>query len=87
MLFRIVQEQINNIIRYANATTILIRFITDRDQVMLVISDNGKGFDPLTTKKGLGLNNIINRAELFNGKVEIKSGPEQGCSIIVIVPI
>src|SRR6266487_938151 len=87
MLFRIVQEQVNNIIKYAEATTILIRLITDPDELMLVVSDNGKGFEPSEIKKGLGLNNIINRAELFHGKAEITSAPEQGCTIIVTVPI
>jgi PAS domain S-box-containing protein len=87
MLFRIIQEQINNIIKYAEATSILIRLITDADQLMLVISDNGRGFDPSTVKKGLGLNNIVNRAELFHGKTEIKSSAEQGCTIIVTIPV
>ena len=86
MLFRIIQEQMNNIIKYAEATSILIRLITDSDQIMLVVSDNGKGFDPLTTKRGLGFNNMISRADLFDGKVEIRSAPEQGCSIIVTIP-
>jgi PAS domain S-box-containing protein len=87
MLFRIIQEQINNIIKYAEATTILLRLITDGDQLMLVISDNGKGFDPATVKKGLGLNNIINRTELLFGTAEIRSSPEQGCIIIVTIPL
>ncbi len=87
MLFRIIQEQVNNIIKYANATAVLIRLITDGGQAMLGVSDNGRGFDPLTTKRGLGLNNIINRAELFNGKVEIISAPDQGCTVVVTVPI
>jgi PAS domain S-box-containing protein len=87
MLFRIIQEQINNIIKYAAASIILIRLITDADQLMLVVSDNGKGFNPIATKRGLGLNNIINRAELFNGKAEIRSAPEEGCSIVVTMTI
>jgi PAS domain S-box-containing protein len=87
MLFRIIQEQINNIIKYAEATTIFLRLITDGDQLMLVISDNGRGFDPSTTKKGLGLNNIINRAQVFLGKAEIRSSPEQGCTIVVTIPL
>jgi signal transduction histidine kinase len=87
MLFRIIQEQINNIIKYAEATTILIRLITDTDQLTLVVSDNGKGFDLLKTKRGLGLNNIMNRPELFNGKAEIRTAPGQGCTVIVTIPI
>jgi len=87
MLFRIIQEQINNIIKHAGASIILIRLITDANQLMLVVSDNGKGFNPMEAKRGLGLNNIINRAELFNGNAEIRSAPEQGCSIVITLPI
>ena len=87
MLFRIIQEQIKNIIKYAGASVILIRLITDESQAMLVISDNGTGFDLLKTKRGLGLNNIMNRPELFNGKAEIRTTPGQGCTIIVTIPI
>jgi PAS domain S-box-containing protein len=87
MLFRIIQEQINNIIKYACASIILIRLTTERGQLELVVSDNGRGFDPATARKGLGLNNIINRAELFNGKAEIKSTPGQGSTVTVTVPI
>ena len=87
MLFRIIQEQINNIIKYAHASIILIQLTTERDQLELIVSDNGRGFDPSTAKKGLGLNNIINRAELFDGKAEIKSIPGQGSTVTITVPI
>ena len=87
ILFRIIQEQLNNIIRHSGATTILIRLITGEGQLMLVISDNGKGFDPSVNKKGLGIKNIINRAELFNGKVELNTAPEEGCTMIITVPL
>jgi len=87
MLFRIIQEQINNIIKYAQASIILIRLTTQRNQLAVVVSDNGRGFDPSTAKKGLGLNNIINRAELFNGKAEIKSMPGRGSTVTVTVPL
>jgi PAS domain S-box-containing protein len=86
-LFRIIQEQINNIVKYAAATSIRIRLMTDSDQIMLVISDNGKGFDLQRTRKGLGFSNIINRAELCHGKTEIRSAPDQGCTLIVAIPI
>ena len=85
-LFRIIQEQLSNIIKYADAMAVLIRLVTDRRQLMLAVSDNGKGFDPLTVKKGLGLNNIINRADLFNGRARINSAPGQGSTIIVTLP-
>lgn len=48
-----------------------------------MIMDNGKGFDPAAKHKGIGLTNIINRAEVFNGKVKIQSAPGEGCLLQV----
>lgn len=87
MLFRIVQEQVNNIIRHADANTVLIKLIPEENQLTLVIADNGKGFNLETRKKGLGINNIIARAELFNAKVQIKTSPGNGCIMSVTLPI
>jgi len=87
MLFRIIQEQLNNIIKHAEASAILIRLITDEGQLMLVIADNGKGFDTSINKKGLGINNIISRTELFNGKVQVDTSPGEGCTMIITVPL
>lgn len=84
--YRIIQEQIKNIISHAEASSILIKLISKANKVTLVIADNGKGFEFLKIKRGLGLNNIINRAELFNGKAEISSAPGKGCSIRVTIP-
>jgi PAS domain S-box-containing protein len=88
MLFRIIQEQINNIIRHAAATTLHIRLQSDAESLELNITDNGQGFDPdANGKKGLGLTNIINRVGLFNGKVDLQSAPGKGCTILVTVPL
>ncbi len=87
MLFRIVQEQINNIIRHANAKNVQIKLQTDAEYLILTISDDGNGFDLNTNKKGLGLSNIANRADLFNGKVDINSAPGKGCLVTVMIPL
>jgi PAS domain S-box-containing protein len=88
MLFRIIQEQINNIIRHAAASTIHIRLQSDAESLGLVITDNGKGFDPSDNdKKGLGLTNIINRVDLFNGRMDLQSAPGKGCTVLVDVPL
>jgi signal transduction histidine kinase len=86
MLFRIIQEQVNNIIRHSHANMIQIRLQTDAEYIILVITDNGKGFDSFNYKKGLGLTNITNRAGLFNGQVEIDAAPGNGCSLSVTIP-
>jgi signal transduction histidine kinase len=84
-LYRIIQEQLNNILKYANASEICVRVNILNDNITLLISDNGKGFDTGIQSKGVGMINIQNRAELFNGKVEINSAPGKGCSLKVIV--
>ncbi|HEY0434658.1 MAG TPA: ATP-binding protein [Chitinophagaceae bacterium] len=86
-IFRIIQEQIKNIVLHSAATAVSIRLETRAGQVKLVISDNGRGFDTTTVKRGLGLNNIIHRAEIFNGHVDICSRPGQGCNLTVTLPL
>jgi signal transduction histidine kinase len=86
-LFRIVQEQLNNIVKHAKATRVLIRLSGEQDHIVLTVADNGVGFDVSRHRKGVGITNIISRAELFNGKVEIQSGPGEGCTLIVSLPM
>lgn len=85
-LFRIIQEQISNIIRHSAATHILIKLQSDAEHIFLTITDNGKGFDPRAAKEGLGLSNIRTRAALFNGRIELQTAPAEGCVLTVIIP-
>lgn len=82
-VFRIVQEQLTNILKHSNASAVTIRLNKTVKKLSLLISDNGKGFDTDAHRKGIGLNNIISRAELFNGKVEIDASPGKGCRLQV----
>ena len=86
-VFRIVQEQLNNIVKHAQATRVLIRLSGEEDHIVLTVSDNGVGFDVSRYRKGVGITNIISRAELFNGKVEIVSSPGEGCTMTVNLPM
>ncbi|HZH63961.1 MAG TPA: PAS domain S-box protein [Flavisolibacter sp.] len=86
-LYRIIQEQLNNIIKYAKASAVAVHINVTDNQIQLTISDNGKGFDPLKVEKGLGLNNITNRTEALGGKVIIQSAPGEGCQVVVQIPI
>jgi PAS domain S-box-containing protein len=87
MLFRIIQEQVNNIIRHANANNIIVTLESDDSDLRLFIADDGKGYDPQLIKKGLGLTNIINRVELFDGNAEVITSPGNGCFLRVSVPL
>ena len=84
-IYRIIQEQLNNILKHAQAGTVLIELNKVKEQVRLRLIDDGKGFDPRARRKGVGISNIISRAELYNGKVEIESAPGKGCQLIVIL--
>lgn len=83
-LYRIVQEQMNNILKYAAATKIGVTIKEQGKKLVLTITDNGKGFDMSKKRKGIGLSNIINRADVFNGKVQIQTAPGNGCVLKVI---
>ncbi len=87
MLFRIIQEQTNNIVKHARAKHVIISLRSTKGFINLEITDNGQGFNLKKTKKGVGLTNIINRAELFNGQVEIVTGQGKGCKIRVSIPL
>lgn len=82
-VFRIIQEQFNNIIKHAEATEINISVRQYNDILDLIITDNGKGFNVHEKRKGIGITNITNRAELFNGQLNIHSSPGNGCSLEV----
>ena len=86
-LYRILQEQLINIIKYAKATTVAIDVTLINKSICLRIADNGKGFDVKTAKNGNGLRNMQRRAKLFAGEVTISSSPGLGCEIIVTLPL
>jgi signal transduction histidine kinase len=86
-LFRIVQEQLNNILKHAAASSIRVALQQEEDMLFLRIIDDGTGFDTRKKREGIGINNIISRAELFNGQVNIESAPGKGCALIVNFPM
>lgn len=86
-IYRIVQEQLNNILKHANASLVKIILEKQDEEIVLIIKDNGNGFDPKTARYGLGLHNIRNRAELYGGSMELSSAPGKGCTLRVCLHI
>lgn len=80
-VYRIVQEQLNNIIKHSQATSAEIHLSRNSHEVKILILDNGVGFDTSQKSKGVGISNIIRRAELYNGFVDIQSVPGNGCKL------
>lgn len=85
--YRIIQEQFNNIIKYAKATAVSMKLVQDNEALVLTIHDNGVGFDMSKKPTGIGLMNIKTRASLFNGEVIIRSAPGQGFEISVTMKL
>lgn len=87
VIFRIVQEQVNNIIKHSKATNAEIKLAISKENLNITVTDNGVGFDTKKKVKGIGLTNITSRAEAYNGRVEIISSPGNGCALKVSIPI
>ena len=68
-IYRVVQEQISNIIKHADAQNINITMKESPGGITVIISDNGKGFDVSKQKNGIGISNMINRIESYNGQI------------------
>jgi PAS domain S-box-containing protein len=86
-IFRIVQEQLNNILKHAKAAFASISLTRRQNEVILIISDNGNGCNILEEEKGVGIINIRSRAELYHGKVTIESMPGEGYALKVVLPL
>lgn len=82
-IYRIVQEQLNNILKHAKAKTVFITLTQNDTMLELDITDDGQGFDVTQKRNGVGLQNIISRTAIHNGKVSIESEPGQGCRLKV----
>ena len=85
-LYRILQEALNNIIKYAKATEVNVQLRDYTDILMLTIEDNGKGFDLEKVKsedRGLGLKSMQNRINAISGILEIDSAPGKGTVVLV----
>ena len=83
-IYRIVQEQFNNIHKYAKAKNIYLTLSCNDKQIQLTIADDGIGFDTAKKSDGVGLMNIKTRAALYNGEVKIISAPGKGCEMYII---
>jgi len=87
-VFRIVQELVNNAIKHAEASRILIDIRFAKQLVAVVVADDGKGFSPEEKMQtGLGLRNLESRSEMANAKFKMKSSPGKGTRAIIALQI
>ena len=89
VLYRIVQECVNNVIKHSGANTLDISLIKDSEGIAATIEDNGRGFDSKdqTQFDGIGLKNIISRVQFLKGTVDFDSSPGKGTLVAIHVPL
>ena len=85
-IYRIIQEQMNNILKHSNALHTNISLTDDVNSLYVSIEDDGKGFDTEQKRRGIGLANMSNRIESFNGELIINSSPGNGCEVRITIP-
>jgi two-component system NarL family sensor kinase len=87
--FRIVQELLNNVIKHAEATHVLVQFSLQANEVNLTVEDNGVGFDvrSVTTARGAGWASIYSRVEYLKGRVDLQSSANGGTFVHIDIPL
>jgi two-component system NarL family sensor kinase len=89
VLYRVIQESVNNVIKHADATALDILLLCDKNEITVSIEDNGKGFNTAGMDKfaGIGLKNMISRVEYLKGSVDISSSPGKGTLVAIFIPL
>jgi signal transduction histidine kinase len=89
VLYRVIQECVNNVIKHAEASTLDISISRDKEGISATIEDNGRGFDTQDRSRfdGIGLKNIITRIEYLKGTVDFDSAPGRGTLVAIHVPL
>ena len=87
MVYRVVQEILNNAAKYAKAKQISVQIFYEPSQISINVEDDGQGFDLHVVKEGNGLGNIRSRIDYLGGQVIWQSAPNQGTAVLISIPI
>lgn len=88
VIYRIIQESVNNMLKHSNASAIVITLHKNKDDLFIEIKDNGIGFDTSLIEKsaGIGWKNIYTRTALLHGSIDVTSAPSKGTTITIHFP-
>lgn len=86
-IYRIVQEHLTNVLRHARATAVSIAIEVQEGELLVTITDDGRGFDVAAQRRGIGISNMYGRCENINGRMELLSAPDKGCTLRLRVPV
>ncbi len=85
--YRIIQELLQNSIKHAQATEILVQLTRTGDDLAILVEDNGIGFDPEQIVKGMGTDNLRQRVQFIHGEMSVQTAVGQGVSTLITVPV
>ncbi|MFZ4622019.1 MAG: sensor histidine kinase, partial [Bacteroidota bacterium] len=85
--FRIIQEGINNILKHSGAAQASFMIRRTDTSITASLWDNGKGFDILSLKEGLGMTGIRERTKILGGTCDIRSTPGDGTTVLITIPV
>jgi signal transduction histidine kinase/uncharacterized protein HemY len=86
-VYRIAQELLKNCIKHAEATSVIIQLTIEANEVVLIVEDNGKGFDRTKKPNGIGLDNIRSRVDYLNGELDVDSRIGEGSTFTIQIPL
>ncbi len=86
-LYRITQELVNNVIKHSGATEIAVQLIKSKSKLLLIVEDNGSGFNVKKENDGIGLMNIKSRLNTINGEVNFEPSPNSGMVATIRIPV
>lgn len=86
LIYRIIQEACNNVIKYAECNQLLIQLLENDEEYVILIEDDGKGFDMTKINYGIGLNSMKSRVALLNGNIDIASQIGKGTTLSINLP-
>ncbi len=88
VLYRAIQESVNNVVKHAEASKLTIQLVKDEEGISVTVEDNGKGFDTenLADFEGIGLKNIRSRVALLDGTVDVDAAPGRGTVLVIHIP-
>lgn len=87
VIYRMIQEGVNNVLKHARAKNLDISVIQEFDELSITLEDDGVGFDTQVAAEGIGLQNIRSRVQFLEGEIDIHSSPGNGTLIAMHIPI
>lgn len=86
-IYRIVQELVSNVLKHANARELSIAVTRGPGRISVIVSDDGRGFDPTAAVDGIGLSNVRARAAAMGAQVTVNSAPSKGTTVSIEGPV